>query len=279
MFKDEKVVCKVTPHPEAAVPTFGGKPIVSSVHRNEVVLLPLAGTTAASPKLHSLVGVLAQKRAGGILKHNTNAVNNLAATQAVPGDNVDEGCSPEPPGQEGQAARQAGGWSAVPGPGLCRGQGGRKQGNVMNYLARYYFHGEGDDGQGEAWQQTELGRYYQAGKCPPPDVMFKGEEVVCEKRTGGILKHNTNAVNNLAATQAVPGDNVDEGCCPEPPAKKVKQPAKPGAGVPSRGRGCAGARAGGGAFGSRAGRRAAVAAAATREQQASRRGGPAQNRM
>eukprot|EP00873_Tetraselmis_striata_P009962 jgi/Tetstr1/430226/TSEL_020055.t1 len=53
---------------------------------------------------YGLVGVLKQqqKRAGGIIKHNTNAVKNLAATQAVPGDNVDEGSSPEPPGQEGQ---------------------------------------------------------------------------------------------------------------------------------------------------------------------------------
>eukprot|EP00873_Tetraselmis_striata_P006977 jgi/Tetstr1/427241/TSEL_017428.t1 len=143
--------------------------------------------------------------------------------------------------------------------------------------------------------------------------MFKGEEEVCEvtphweaaaqqivslplpgtaaspklhglagvqqKRAGGIIKHNTNSVKNLAATQAVPGDNVDEGSSPEPPAKKAKQPAKPAAGGLVQGRGGAGARAGGGALGSRAGRRAAVAAAATREQQAGRRGGPSQNRM
>eukprot|EP00873_Tetraselmis_striata_P020228 jgi/Tetstr1/440492/TSEL_028818.t1 len=66
---------------------FGGKLIVSSVQRNKIVPLPLAGT-AASPKLHGLVGVLAQqhKRAGGIIKHNTTVVKNLAATQAVPGD-------------------------------------------------------------------------------------------------------------------------------------------------------------------------------------------------
>eukprot|EP00873_Tetraselmis_striata_P003351 jgi/Tetstr1/423615/TSEL_001387.t1 len=100
MFKGEDEVCEVTPHREAAFPTFGGKPIVSSVQRNNIVLLPLAGT-AASPKVHGLVmGVLArqQKRSGGIIKHNnTNAVKNLAATQAVPGDNVDEGSSPEPP--------------------------------------------------------------------------------------------------------------------------------------------------------------------------------------
>eukprot|EP00873_Tetraselmis_striata_P039429 jgi/Tetstr1/459693/TSEL_005048.t1 len=128
------------------VPTFGGKPIVSSVQRNKIVSLPLAGT-AASPKLHGLVGVLAQQQ-------------NMA---------------------------------------------------------------------------------------------------------GGIIKHNTNAVWNLAATQAVPGDNVDEGSSPEPPAKKAKQPAKPAAGGLAQGRGGDGARAGGGALGSRAGRRAAVAAAATRE--------------
>eukprot|EP00873_Tetraselmis_striata_P043634 jgi/Tetstr1/463898/TSEL_008709.t1 len=69
--------------------------------------------------------------------------------------------------------------------------------------------------------------------------MLKGEEELCEKRAGGIIKHNTNAVKNLAATQAVPGDNVDdEGSSPEPPAKKAKQPAKPAAvGVPARGRG------------------------------------------
>eukprot|EP00873_Tetraselmis_striata_P043160 jgi/Tetstr1/463424/TSEL_000728.t1 len=88
-------------------------------------------------------------------------------------------------------------------------------------------------------------------------------------------QHNTNAVKNLAATQAVPGDNVDEGSSPQPPAKKAKHAAKHAAGVPARGRGGAGARAGGGAFGSRGGRHAAVAAASTREQQAGRRSGPA----
>eukprot|EP00873_Tetraselmis_striata_P033118 jgi/Tetstr1/453382/TSEL_003965.t1 len=173
-----------------------------------------------------------------------------------------------------------------------------KQGNVRNYLARHYFLDVGKDGQGgrkkaqlpsadrlakaldlaKAWHQSELGRYYQAGKCPPRDVMFKGEKE--PKRAGGIIKHSTNAVKNMAATQAVPGDNVDEGGSPEPPAKKqAKQPAKPAAGGPARGRGGAGARAGGGAFGLRAARRAAVAAASTREQQAGRRGGPGQNRM
>eukprot|EP00873_Tetraselmis_striata_P018274 jgi/Tetstr1/438538/TSEL_027090.t1 len=94
-----------------------------------------------------------------------------------------------------------------------------------------------------------------------------------QKRAGGIIKHNTNAVKNLAATQAVPGYNVDEGSSPEPLAKKVKQPAKPAAGVLARGRGGAEARASGGACGSRAGRQAAVAATSTGEQQAGRRGG------
>eukprot|EP00873_Tetraselmis_striata_P010763 jgi/Tetstr1/431027/TSEL_002045.t1 len=101
------------------VPTFGGKPIVSSVQRNKIVSLPLAGT-AASPKLHGLVGVLAQQqnRAGGNIKHNTNAVKNLAATQAVPGDNVDEGSSPEPPAKKAkQPAKPAAG-------GLAQGRGG-----------------------------------------------------------------------------------------------------------------------------------------------------------
>eukprot|EP00873_Tetraselmis_striata_P006942 jgi/Tetstr1/427206/TSEL_017394.t1 len=48
----------------------------------------IAGT-AASPKLNGMVGVLRQhqKKPGGIIKHNTNAVKNLAATQAFTGDN------------------------------------------------------------------------------------------------------------------------------------------------------------------------------------------------
>eukprot|EP00873_Tetraselmis_striata_P028741 jgi/Tetstr1/449005/TSEL_036230.t1 len=89
-----------------------------------------------------------------------------------------------------------------------------------------------------------------------------------QKRAGDI-----GTTPALVATQAVhPGDNVDEGGSPEPPAKKAKQPAKPAAGGPARGRDGAGARAGGGALVSQAGRRAAVAAASTREQQAGRRG-------
>eukprot|EP00873_Tetraselmis_striata_P028276 jgi/Tetstr1/448540/TSEL_035800.t1 len=169
----------------------------------------------------------------------------------------------------------------------------------------------------EAWHQSKLGKYYQAGKCFASNVMFKGEEEVCEvtphseaqrntvvsmplagtdvsptlhglvgvlkqqkKRPGGIIKHNTNAVKNLAATQTVPGVNVDEGSSPEPPSKKAKQPAKPAAGVPARGRDGDGAKAGGGAFGSRAGSHAAVAAASTtRELHARRRGGPDQHRI
>eukprot|EP00873_Tetraselmis_striata_P010768 jgi/Tetstr1/431032/TSEL_020751.t1 len=76
-----------------------------------------------------------------------------------------------------------------------------------------------------------------------------------QKRVGGIIKHNTNVVKNMPATaQAFPGDNVDEGSSPEPPAKK----AEPAAGVPAPGKGDAEARAGGGAFRSWAGRHAAV---------------------
>eukprot|EP00873_Tetraselmis_striata_P014507 jgi/Tetstr1/434771/TSEL_023822.t1 len=74
-------------------------------------------------------------------------------------------------------------------------------------------------------------------------------------KAGGIIKHNTNAVKNPAATQALPGDNADKGSSPESPAKKAKQPANPAAGVPARGRGGAKASmAGSGPFGSRAGR-------------------------
>eukprot|EP00873_Tetraselmis_striata_P039971 jgi/Tetstr1/460235/TSEL_005550.t1 len=154
----------------------------------------------------------------------------------------------------------------------------RKQANVRNYLARYYFKDEGKDGQGgrkgpllsedrlakalhlaEDWQQSELGRHYQAGKCPPSNVMFKGEVEGFlgmlkqqQKEAAGSIKHNTNAVKNLAAMQAVSDDNVDEGSSPEPPAQRAKQPAKPAAEVPARVRlGGGGAKAGGGALGSR----------------------------
>eukprot|EP00873_Tetraselmis_striata_P025479 jgi/Tetstr1/445743/TSEL_033391.t1 len=96
--------------------------------------------------------------------------------------------------------------------------------------------------------------------------MLKGEEEVCElnatlgmlkqqkKKADGIIKHNTNAAKSQVATQAFPGDNVDEGSSPELRVKKAKQPAKPAARVPARGRGGAGAIAGGGPFGSRDGR-------------------------
>eukprot|EP00873_Tetraselmis_striata_P004868 jgi/Tetstr1/425132/TSEL_015594.t1 len=177
----------------------------------------------------------------------------------------------------------------------------------------------------EALHHSELGRYYQDGKCPPSNVVFKGEEEVCEmpaqslrwtivssvqrnkvvslllpgtvaspklpgylvgvmaqqqKRAGGIMKHNTNAIKNMAATQAVPGDNVDEGSSPEPPARKGEPPAEPAVGVPARGRAGAGAMAGSGAFESRGGRLGPVAAAAsTREQKAGSCGGPGRNRI
>eukprot|EP00873_Tetraselmis_striata_P017589 jgi/Tetstr1/437853/TSEL_026493.t1 len=80
------------------------------------------------PELNGIMGVLRQphKKSGGIIKHNTNAVKNLAATQAFLGDNVDEGSIPGDPGQEVQAARQAGSWSAGPGPG----RGGRVDAHV-----------------------------------------------------------------------------------------------------------------------------------------------------
>eukprot|EP00873_Tetraselmis_striata_P025835 jgi/Tetstr1/446099/TSEL_033699.t1 len=130
-----------------------------------------------------------------------------------------------------------------------------KHENVRNYLARLYFQDEGKDGQ------SELGRYYQAGKCAPSNVMFKDDKEVCEvtphseswkpqrnkvmspplagtaaspklqalagvlaqqhKKAGSIIKHNTIAAKHLAATQAFPGDNVDEGSRSEPPAKKA----------------------------------------------------------
>eukprot|EP00873_Tetraselmis_striata_P027993 jgi/Tetstr1/448257/TSEL_035544.t2 len=66
-----------------------------------VVSLPLAGTAAFDLWF---VGMLKQqqKRAGGIIKNNTNAVKNQAATQAFPGDNVDEAGGWSPRGQEGQ---------------------------------------------------------------------------------------------------------------------------------------------------------------------------------
>eukprot|EP00873_Tetraselmis_striata_P012412 jgi/Tetstr1/432676/TSEL_022044.t1 len=73
------------------------------------------------------------------------------------------------------------------------------------YLARHYFMDGDKDGQGgrkkgpmpsagrlakaldlaEAWQLSDLGRYYQAGKCSPSSVMFKGEEEACEVTAHG----------------------------------------------------------------------------------------------
>eukprot|EP00873_Tetraselmis_striata_P005455 jgi/Tetstr1/425719/TSEL_016139.t1 len=160
----EDKICEVTSHSEAAVPTFGDKPIVSNVQRNKVVALSLAGS-AASSELHGFVSML---------KHH-------------------------------------------------------------------------------------------------------------QKKAGGVINHNTNVVKNLAATQAFPGENVDEGSTPEPQAKKAMQPAKLVPGVPARGRGGAGARAGGGVFGSRAARQTAAMAAAavdaTRDKQGRRRDGPGRHRM
>eukprot|EP00873_Tetraselmis_striata_P008691 jgi/Tetstr1/428955/TSEL_018930.t1 len=130
----------------------------------------------------------------------------------------------------------------------------------------------------EFWpRDTQTGIPYPLEKTPSSVGVLAQKQM----RAGGIIKHNTNAVKTMAATQAVPGDNVDEGNSPEPPAKKAKQPAKPAAGVPARGRGGAGAMVGGGAFGSRAARclRPPVAAASAREPQAGRRGGSGRNRM
>eukprot|EP00873_Tetraselmis_striata_P002843 jgi/Tetstr1/423107/TSEL_013877.t1 len=89
------------------------------MHR--IVELPLAGT-AASPKLHSFVGVLRhhQKKAGGIIKHDTNAVKNLAATQAFTGDKVDAGSSNSPEAPAMKAKQLAKPAAEVP----ARGWGG-----------------------------------------------------------------------------------------------------------------------------------------------------------
>eukprot|EP00873_Tetraselmis_striata_P019582 jgi/Tetstr1/439846/TSEL_028257.t1 len=144
-------------------------------------------------------------------------------------------------------------------------EAGKENGDVRNYLARHFFRDVGKDAQrrkkgplpsedrlakardlAPAWQQSEIGRNYQAGKCPPSNVVFNGEEEICELQSfvgvmrqhqykaGGIIKHYTNTVKKLAATQAFPGVNVDEGgSSSEPPAKKAKQLAKPAAGVPA----------------------------------------------
>eukprot|EP00873_Tetraselmis_striata_P017985 jgi/Tetstr1/438249/TSEL_026818.t1 len=111
VYKGEKEVCQVTSQSEAAIPAFGGKPIVPRFQRssaapcpaagNRIVALRLAGT-AALLNLNGMVGVLRQQqnKAGGIIKHNTNAVENMAATQAFTRDIVDEGSSPKPPAKK-----------------------------------------------------------------------------------------------------------------------------------------------------------------------------------
>eukprot|EP00873_Tetraselmis_striata_P003220 jgi/Tetstr1/423484/TSEL_014163.t1 len=101
----------------------------------------------------------------------------------------------------------------------------RKQGNVRNYLARYFFQDEGKDGQGA----QHIVSLPLAGTVASSKLHgLVGVLAQQQKRAAGIIKHNTNAVKNLAATQAVPGDNVDEGSSPEPPAKKAKQPSAGG---------------------------------------------------
>eukprot|EP00873_Tetraselmis_striata_P006634 jgi/Tetstr1/426898/TSEL_017111.t1 len=148
-----------------------------------------------------------------------------------------------------------------------------KQGNKRNYLARHCFRVVGKDAQG--WKQeplpsedrlakamrhcsgplhqSELERYCQASQCPPAsNVVFKGEEEDCEvtphseaaaprlgERAYATRRAaSSSTVKSMAATQAFPGDNVDEGNSPEPPAKKAaKQPAKkPAAGGAGPGR-------------------------------------------
>eukprot|EP00873_Tetraselmis_striata_P026717 jgi/Tetstr1/446981/TSEL_034439.t1 len=157
MFKGEEEVCEVTPHWEAAVPTFGGKPIVSTVQRNTIVSLPLAGT-GASPNLHGLVGVHAQqqKRAGGIIKHNTNAVKNLAAKRKPSPATTSTRAvaqSPRPrrpssplsrrlDSRSGAGARAGGGahrsWAgrrvAVAAAATCEQQAGRRGGSGQNRM-------------------------------------------------------------------------------------------------------------------------------------------------
>eukprot|EP00873_Tetraselmis_striata_P001517 jgi/Tetstr1/421781/TSEL_012684.t1 len=110
VFMGEGKICEATPHSEAAVESL-----------KKVVALPLAGT-ATPPKLHGFVGVLKQqqqKKGGIIVKHNTNAVNNLAATQPFPGDNVDKGSSLEPPAKRAKqpAKPAARDMECRPGPG------------------------------------------------------------------------------------------------------------------------------------------------------------------
>eukprot|EP00873_Tetraselmis_striata_P035666 jgi/Tetstr1/455930/TSEL_042711.t1 len=137
-FKGKEEVCEVTPHSssEAAVHTFGGKPIVSSVQRTKVVSLPLAGTAASAklPGLFAGVPARQKKRAGGIIKNNNNAVkkaaNASAATQTVPATTSTRAVarSPRPrrpsspPSQRLECRPGAG---LVPGPGRAVGRSGR----------------------------------------------------------------------------------------------------------------------------------------------------------
>eukprot|EP00873_Tetraselmis_striata_P025448 jgi/Tetstr1/445712/TSEL_003511.t1 len=136
----------------------------------------------------------------------------------------------------------------------------RKQANVRNYLAGHYFPDVGMDAQarkkGPLASADRLADRIVAlplapGATASPELnRIVGVLKQHQKKAGGIIKHNTNAAKNLAATKAFSGDNVDERSGPEPPAKKAKQHVKPAAGVPAgagRGRGGAGGRAGGGA--------------------------------
>eukprot|EP00873_Tetraselmis_striata_P024250 jgi/Tetstr1/444514/TSEL_032393.t1 len=97
-----------------------------------IVSLPLAGT-AALPKLHGLVGVLAhqKKRSGGIIKHNTNAVKNLAAiAKPSPATTSTRAVarSPRPRRPSSPPSRRLEGWpraGVLPGPGRAVGRSGR----------------------------------------------------------------------------------------------------------------------------------------------------------
>eukprot|EP00873_Tetraselmis_striata_P008747 jgi/Tetstr1/429011/TSEL_001872.t1 len=83
--------------------------------------------------LHGLVGVLAQqqKRAGGIIKHNTNAVKNLAAiAKPSPATTSTRAVarSPRPRRPSSPPSRRLEGWpraGVVQGPGRAVGRSGR----------------------------------------------------------------------------------------------------------------------------------------------------------
>eukprot|EP00873_Tetraselmis_striata_P021896 jgi/Tetstr1/442160/TSEL_030312.t1 len=72
-----------------------------------------------------------------------------------------------------------------------------KHGNVRNYIARQYYGDVGKDAQ----------------ELPGFVGVLKQHH---KKKAGIIIKHNANAVENPAATQAFPGNNVDGGSSPEP---------------------------------------------------------------